>query len=336
VPESLATETIGQQESAAGISAEGRNRQRTFAGVPARNRSRSRYVRYCLTLVCVPVLAIIGALLIARSSWYLRHQRNSYLTISDYAFLQAGKNCELVVYGDSSALTGVAPQVIEAATGLRTCNIAQPNTALAVAGTYALDAYLRANAPPKILLFQFTAPDFRPREGRDQLYEEGALQLVRHKLDRPTMELFAEHPLAFLEFSEFVLRTALVNRDWSGGTYERTWAAVRETNGLFTAPGGPLSACVGNLEVRPPDPEWIRALRQRYSQARTRVLIYAAPYPACDKSYGYYAAALKGISDNELPRFDIHYFNEQNHFTREGAKVNSWRIAAQLANLPPE
>jgi hypothetical protein len=221
--------------------------------------------------------------------------------------------------------------VIETSTGLRTCNIAQPNTALAVAGTYALDAYLRQNAPPKVLLFQFTAPDFRPRDGRDRLYEEGALQLVRHKLDGATMRLFATHPLAFLEFSEFILRSAFVDRDWSGATYQRTWAMIRQTNGLFTAPGPPLNACLGDLEVRAPDPQWIADLRRQYSQSGTRVLIYAAPYPACDKSYAYYASALQGLSDNELPRFDIHLFNEKNHFTREGAQVNSRLIAAALA-----
>lgn len=331
--ESLITEVVGAAES--GAAAGGQHRSAQPAAEPAApTAAQTRYLRYCLTLALVPFLAVAGAMFIARSSWYLRHQRNSYLTISDYAFLQAGRNCDVVIYGDSSALTGVAPKVIQAATGLPTCNIAQPNTALAVAGTYALDTYLRENAPPKILLFQFTAPDFRPREGRGQLYGEGALQLVRHKLDRSTLQLFAEHPLAFLEFSEFVLRTALVNRDWSGGTYDRTWAMIRETNGLFTAPGAPLSACAGTLEVRPPDPAWIAGLRRQYSQAGTRVFIYAAPYPACDQSYGYYAAALQGLSDDDLPRFDIHYFNEQNHFTREGAEVNSRRIAANLAKLP--
>jgi hypothetical protein len=334
VAESAITEAVERTENAAGAGEHNPSAPPAASAPTARTVARTGYVRYCLTLALVPVFAVAGALFIARSSWYLHHHRNSYLTISDYAFLQAGRNCEVVIYGDSSALTGVVPQVIEAVTGLRTCNIAQPNTALAVSGTYALDTYLRENAPPKILLFQFTAPDFRPREGRNQLYEEGALQLVRHKLDRSTMQLFAQHPLAFLEFSEFVLRTALVNRDWSGGTYDRTWAMIRETNGLFTAPGAPLSACAGNLEVRPPDPAWIAGLRRQYSQAGTRVLIYAAPYPACDKSYAYYAAALQGLSDNALPRFDIHYFNEQNHFTREGAEVNSRRIAADLAKFP--
>jgi len=336
VAQSVITDIGERAEGAASAGGQNGSAQPAGLGSAVVTATRTAYVRYCLTLALVPVLAVVGAMFIARSSWYLRHQRNSYLTISDYAFLQADKNCEVVIFGDSSALTGVAPRVLEAATGLRTCNIAQPNTALAVAGTLALDAYLQKNAPPKILLFQFTAPDFRPREGRDQLYEEGALQLVRHKLDPSTMQLFAEHPLAFLEFSEFVLRTALINRDWSGATYERTWAAVRETNGLFTAPGGPLSQCAGNLAVRPPDPEWIAALRREYSRAGTRVLIYVAPYPACDQSYAYYAAALQGLSDNQLSRFDIRFFNEQNHFTREGAEINSRRIASDLAKLPPD
>lgn len=295
--------------------------------------ARKSFVAYCIAIALTPVIAVAASFLIARSSFYLRHQRNSYLAISDYPFTLKGTNCEVVIYGDSSALTGVSPAVIESATSLRTCNIAQPNTALAVAATFALDSYLQRNAPPKFLVFQFTAPGFSPREPNGRLYEEGALQLIRHKPDLQTLALFARHPLQSLEFSEFILRTALVDRNWTTSTYDRAWAAVRNSNGLFTLPVPPLRDCVGSLEVRSPDPSWIRELRAKYSRPGTRVLIYAAPYPECDSSYEYYSVKLAALVDNKLPRFPIHLFNEKNHFTREGAELNSKRIADDIAGL---
>ena len=100
-------------------------------------RTSRRYFYYSLTLAIVPLVAVLASFLIARSSWYLRHQRNSYLAISDYPFTLKNAGCEVIIYGDSSALTGVSPPVIEATTHLRTCNIAQPNTALAIVGTFA-------------------------------------------------------------------------------------------------------------------------------------------------------------------------------------------------------
>jgi hypothetical protein len=295
--------------------------------------ARKSYVFYCLAIAMVPFFAVIGSFFIARSSWYLRHQRNSYLAISDYPFTLENVNCEVVIYGDSSALTGISPLVIEADTSLRTCNIAQPNTTLAIAGTLALDSYLKSNARPKFLAFQFTAPDFSPIDSKGRLYEEGALQLVRHRPDLQTFLLFARHPMEAFEFSEFILRTALLERDWAAGTYDRAWAETRTTHGLLTVPGSPLVKCAEDLEIRAPDAEWIRQLRVKYSQEGTRVLVYAAPYPECDGSYDYYSEALSQIADNQLQRFNIGLFNEKNHFTREGADRNSKRIAEDIARM---
>jgi len=291
-----------------------------------------RSFHYCLTLALIPLLAVIASFLIARSDWYLRHQRNSYLAISDYPFTLNNAHCEVIVYGDSSALTGVSPPVIEAATHLRTCNIAQPNTALAIVGTFALDSYLQNNAPPKFIIFQFTAPDFAPRDARGHLYEEGALQLARHKVNFDTFILFARHPMQTVEFSEFILRTALVDRDWTRAGYDQAWAQVRTSHGLFTAPGGPLKSCAGDLEVRTPDAAYIAGLRSKYSRPQTRVLVYSAPFPECDPSYRYYSEKLTSLADNPLRRFPIHMFNEQNHFTKEGADLNSESIANDIAH----
>ena len=295
--------------------------------------ARRAYIFYCLAIASVPLLAVVASFFIARSSWYVSHQRNSYLAISDYPFTLKNTNCDVIIYGDSSALTGISPLPIEAATSMRTCNIAQPNTALAIAGTFALDSYLKNNARPKFLIFQFTAPDFSPWDSNGRLYEEGALQLVRHKLDLQTLQLFARHPMEALEFSEFILQTALLEKDWTAGTYDRAWVEIRLTQGLFTAPGPPLTHCLGDLEKRAPDTPWIRNLRDKYSVGGTRVLIYVAPQPECDNSYEYYAEKIAPLADNCLQRYSIGMFNEKNHFTREGAKLNSARIAGEITKM---
>jgi hypothetical protein len=292
--------------------------------------ARRIFAAYCLVIALVPVMAVIGSFFIARSSWYLRHQRNSYLTISDYPFTMRSAHCDVLIYGDSSALTGISPPVIASVTGLRTCNISQPNTALAVVGTFALDAFLRNNPRPQFLVLQFTAPDFTRPTSKGRLYEEGALQLVRQKLDLVTLKLFARHPLEALQFSEFILQTALLERDWGGASSERAWTNIRASQGLFTAPGAPLRGCVGDIERKEPDAAWIGELRNKYQTGGTRVLIYVAPYPACDPSYEYYVERLASLADNRLERYDITMFNEQNHFTLEGARRNSQRIAGDI------
>ena len=85
--------------------------------------------------------------------------------------------------------------------------------------------------------------------------------------------------------------------------------------------------------MKAPDSSWILGLRSKYSVMGTRVLIYVAPYPECDGSFDYYSEKLKPLADNPLQRFQIRLFNEKNHFTREGAEVNSKRIAVDIARL---
>jgi hypothetical protein len=296
------------------------------------SRARRSYARYSVGIVLVPIIALTASFSIARSSWYLHHQRNSYLAISDYPFTLKDKNCEVLVFGDSSALTGISPTVIEAATSLRTCNIAQPSTTLAIAGNFALDSYLENNARPRFLIFQFSAPDFSHANWDGRLNEEGALQLVRHKFDRQTSLLFARHPLQALEFSEFILRTALVDRSWTTGTYDRSWAQVQSSHGLFTPPGAPLANCVANLAVRAPNAAWIQHLRREYAKLGTRVLVYAAPHPECDNTYEYYSENLAQLTDHPLRRFSIRMFTGENHFTREGADLNSKHIAEDISS----
>lgn len=295
--------------------------------------ARKAYFSYCLAIASVPVLAVVASFFIARSSWYVRHQRNSYLAISDYPFTLRNTNCDVIIYGDSSALTGISPLPIETATSLRTCNIAQPNTALAIAGTFALDSYLKNNARPKFLIFQFIASDFSPWDSNGRLYEEGALQLVRHRPDLQTFRLFARHPKEALEFSEFILQTALLEKDWTSATYDRAWAEIRLTQGLLTAPGPPLTHCLGDLEKKAPDGPWIRDLRSKYSQGVTRVMVYVAPQPECDNSYDYYAQKIAPLADNRLQKYSIGMFNEKNHFTREGANLNSAHIAGEISRM---
>ena len=293
-------------------------------------KSRRTFGRYCVLIALAPIVTLSSSFFIARSFWYIRHQRNSYLAISDYPFTLADKHFDVVIYGDSSALTGISPQVIDTATGMRSVNIAEPNTALEITGTFALDSYLRRNARPRIVVIQFIGPDFALRNEVSHVYGEGALQLVRHKLDNKLLALIAMHPIETLEFSESILRATLVEEDWAGTTYNREWSAIQETRGFFTAPRPPLKSCTASLEKKLPDAAWIKHLRDVYSEEGTNVLIYVAPVPQCEPTARYYAEELNGLADNRLETYDVGLFNETNHFTLEGANRNSLRIAADI------
>src|SRR3954470_19452921 len=83
--------------------------------------SGARYALFVAAIVLLPSLMLLLAVPIARTDWFVRRSQDLYFAnLGDGLTLERG-NCDVVIYGDSSALTGVVPAVIQEQTGLNTC-----------------------------------------------------------------------------------------------------------------------------------------------------------------------------------------------------------------------
>ena len=116
------------------------------------------------------------------------------------------RQCDVLVFGDSTAMTGIDPAQVQAATGLRTCNIAVTNAVLAVVGNLPLDHFLAHNARPRLLLLQFSPEDLEPESHvwTRSIYAEGLLELLRHGSDAEIRQILLEHPRETIAFAGYI------------------------------------------------------------------------------------------------------------------------------------
>ncbi len=195
---------------------------------------------FALGLVLLPVAVVAGAVLIARTSWFMERTMDPWIRNVDRNFAVSGEDCAVLVFGDSTALTGVSPEAIAAATGMTACNISQTVGSLGVNGTLALDAFLKKNPRPQFLLLVFAPENLHAnRSWRHLKYAEGVLELARHEGAGTVMVTLVGHPGQALGFSAWVYENTV--REWLGRPYFSRQLFVgamdlRHTSGLNKPP----------------------------------------------------------------------------------------------------
>ncbi len=280
-------------------------------------------------------------LALGRSDYFMRHSASVWVQANDATFAMRGRQCDVLVFGDSTAMTGIDPQQIDAATGLHTCNIAVTNAVLAVTNELPLDHFLANNARPGILLVQLS-PDDLQRESHvwtQTIYAEGLLEQLRHGSPAETRTLFLTHPRETIAFAGYVAGyTAYHGLRWVWKHLTHKSAAEQRIlirNGFFTPPSPPITACEVPLHhIDPSDRAFPRSflndLRDRYRGRAGVVLLDVAPIPVCDENLPAYQKQLAGLTSNTLRGLPITQFADMRHYTAEGARIVSGLIADQV------
>ncbi len=294
-------------------------------------------VHYCWRIVLLPLLAIPVFILLGKSDFFLHHGASVWVQANDSTFNMRNRDdCDVLVYGDSTAMTGINPAVVERETGFRTCNIAVTNAVLAVTGNLTLDRYLQQNEKPKVLIVQLSPDDFQQenRVWAHTIYAEGLLELLRHGPPRESRQVLLTHPHESVSFAGYAAGFSAyyaIKDVWFRTTHlrpEEDTIQVPQGSTFFTPPAPARTYCdtVAKLNDRSHG-GFSRALaeefRQRYATAATRVLVDVAPIPSCDENLTAYRAELKGITSNQLQDLPITLFNDGRHYTAQGA----WRVS---------
>ena len=284
---------------------------------------------YALLLLLIPALFLLASIPIVRSAAFPVASGDPFLLNADYPYGLKHVDCAIVIYGDSSAITGIDPTIIERITGLKTCNIAQARSALEIVGMHALDLYLQNNAAPRYLLLQFT-PETLARD-RDFFWPEGLTLLVRHKSLPVALAMMMSHPVKSYEFSIWAIKMrlqALLDGPVDFSATEQTFKAKR---GLLLLPKPAQTSCVNQRAVAPPVSSWTRQVRAEYSSGRTRVIINVGPVPDCTVNVAAIAPTLAGVTDNTLPIYPVDLFCDlDRHLTPRGSERLSREIGEQI------
>jgi hypothetical protein len=295
--------------------------------------ARLRYELFLLILVGIPAVFLLSSIAIARSASFPAEAGDPFLLHPDYPFSLEHADCGILIYGDSTAVTGIDPTVVEHATGMKTCNIAQSQSILEVAGPIALDTYLRNNRPPKYLVIQL-APETLARSDRNFFWPEGITVLLRRRSLPVALFTMIQHPVESYNFAMWAVKARIAAFVAPPSHFGTTEAIFASHQGLITLPKPPEKACSYKPAFSPPTAEWVRQLRQRYSTNGATVLIDVSPIPDCAPHAERLAAAMKGVTDNSLSLYPIGLFCDlDRHLTLEGAERSSEEIARQILAL---
>jgi len=302
---------------------------------------------YLAGFVVVQTIFLLLAIAAATTRWFMTHDDYPGMLPPGYSLRLKHADCDVVLYGDSSALTGLDPEVVQRITGLKTCNLAEGGTIEGVVGSrFPLDAYLKNNKRPRFLLATYTPSQFRPyRRPFDDYQPEGVLYALQY--DRG-LQLY----MGLLRRPNWVVRFGV----WAGhAMVEDFWArhfyrgeakvavdqrALRDGRlGLWQFPFPPETDCVREaLHINPTKVERFAdsvALMQRiYGVDGTTVIVNLSPVPTCDPLQQAYRQQAEGLHANPFEALPISYFNEEDvHFSPEGSRYISTEAGYQILAL---
>jgi hypothetical protein len=307
----------------------------------ARTQSAEPALLYCLVVVLLPLLSIPIFIALGKSDFFVHHGASVWVQSNDAVFDMHNRDCDVLIYGDSTAMTGIDPEVVSRNTGFKTCNIAVTNAVLAVTGNLTLDHYLQQNARPKVLVIQLSPDDFQQenRVWKHTIYAEGLLEQLRHGSPEESRRILLGHPHEAVSFAGYAAGFSAyyaIKDLWFRTTHLRPEEdQVQVRNGFFTPPAPPRTYCETATKLTDHSRGGFSRMladdfRNTYSPRSSVVLVDVAPIPSCDDNLAAYTSELNGITSNSLQSLPIELFNDGRHYTARGSQIVSNMIARQV------
>ena len=311
--------------------------------VPAPPMTPSEKARlYSILLLVLPLLAIPACIRLGCSDFFMRHGASIWVRSNDAVFNMHDRDCDVLIFGDSTAMTGIDPDVVERNTGFKTCNIAVTNAVLAVTHNLTLNRYLANNGRPHVLLVQLSPDGFQPESTvwNQTVYPEGLLELLRHGTPQESRRMLLSHPQQAIAFAGYAAGFTMYDglKDvWYHLTSRRPEEdTVTIHNGFFTPPLPPRTSCEPGATFSDPNAggSYPRAVvgeyEKGYADRSGLVLVNVAPIPSCDQNLAAFSSELNGITSNSLLPLPVGLFNDPRHYTAVGSAVVSRLVAQEL------
>jgi hypothetical protein len=300
---------------------------------------------YVLMFLGAELVGLALCLWATTRPWFLYHDSYAALSMMGYGQRANAESCQILIYGDSTALAGINPAILQSNTGLKTCNIAEYRPVVDFMGVNTLlDAYLVHHSAPKYLVTSWDATDFALEHAPMQSFRpEGylyALQFDRgwwlwSGLIRKPAETFS-----FLTWAQSALIRDVLRRMTRGNS---DWAidqrSLRDSHaGMSAYRDPPQRSCSQEDDVSPSNHEQnersVEAFRKRYSVNGTHVIVNVAPVADCHRAAQKDRDLTAGISDNALELLPVSYFNSRDvHLDKVGSDLYSSQLSAQILAL---
>jgi hypothetical protein len=281
---------------------------------------------------------LAAAFFVIPSRWFEMRSQSTYLASIGYGDTLHNQACDIVIYGDSTAMIGIDPAIIQQRTGLSACNISEYAGITLINHMLVVDDFLAHNPRPRFIVFLF-APDSLnlPRSWNKRVSTfEGISYLIERQPPAKTAVLLASHPLETLGWAESGMRLAVEHLH--GRPFPATTAHYRDaTLGRFPIPESTRSACDPDTDYRNlPDAPFIADLRSRYGQDGTQVIVDAMPTAPCDPNLAFYQQHLNSVIDDKpYPTIPLSAISTDGrlHVNHEGISLLSEMVARQIIAL---
>jgi hypothetical protein len=300
---------------------------------------------YAALFVCVQLGALAGLLSVMARPWFLTHDGYPGIYQAGYGMRLMHADCDVVVYGDSSALTGLDPQLIAKITGLKTCNIAEARGVEDVVGfRFPLDAYLQRNKRPRFILMMLGAPSFLPDKKPFTAFStEGMIYALQYDHGREMLHGFRRRPSWVVNFVFWAAENILENQwkqllPWTRRADIDTRKQRADRDGIWPFPLPPEINCdysaLAPGAVVERNAVDVAETRKQYAVEGTQVIINVSPISNCNPYEGLYRKQLDGLHDNALIALPMPYFNMTDvHFSPVGSAYISTAAANQILEL---
>jgi hypothetical protein len=293
---------------------------------------------YFAVLLLVPLSILLLAFPLARSHYFIVRTRQATWHAMDYHAHMGTQNCDIVIFGDSTGMADVDPLVVQAETGLKTCNLSLVYMAWAATGDTVLHRYLAENPPPRLIVFvtharHLHAPTLDDIPGTI----DGWLMVDRLSDPLSAARFFVRHPRLSFIFAAGIWQNMMT---WSGptrpdlsqNTYQQDVDFLRTHNGFLPFPRtiDKAAICAGKIDPPVYDSAFLSELRKQYSTGVTTVWLYAGPVRDCDENNSLYRSATEHLGIPSPSIYPHEDFSDWYHLDQQGAARNSREMVMRI------
>jgi hypothetical protein len=311
---------------------------------PEQRSGKRAALLYAALFVCFQLGAVLVLLAVMVRPWFLTHDGYPGVYQAGYGMRLEHADCDVVLYGDSSALTGLDPQLIAKMTGLKTCNIAEARGVEDVVGLqFPLDAYLRKNKRPRFILILLGPTGYLPDKKPFTDYStEGMIYVLQYDHGREMLQGLKHRPRWLMDFTFWAGQSIVENElkqllPWTRRVNVDTRKQRADRDGMWPYPLPPEVNCnysKPDLNIPAGNAEDVAATRTRYAVDGTQVVLDISPISDCSPYRALFQKQLDGLHDNALVTLPMSYFNDADvHFTPIGSAYISTEAANQILAL---
>ena len=272
----------------------------------------------CFAALLIPIL--LGPVWLMRTHVYALLSADFMNPKIDYAYILKSQKYDVVIYGDSSAMFGINPEIVSKRTGFSVLNLSQTIGVVKVERERPLDSYLAANGKPKLLVLALNPENVSvDQDGAEKRAIDGWYAVVRQNSFKYAVGKFWQHPRML-----FVLWSNTVQEEFSSGFgkghFRKYWEELKARDGYYDYPRNrPLGSCA---EIPAHDPDRLRQhsyvnyFRKKYTDAGYEVAVFLTPVADCDPNLPMIKETLGSLAVNSpftLPRSFVADDDQKNH-----------------------